>query len=354
MQSISISSVRRSFTSEHFTNHFQNLQIRYSELCIDENNRQILQIDFNVKEIIPALQIASYGLGITNYLQDKGYAIIFNSCTSNGINRLYYRAFVIASQSISDPEVSQKSARKQVETKLRSDSIAQSPTKITAPKRIEPKPQSSVAEKCLMSARKPGDRSGLGFVSGGLLSDELTKADATEICQPSTADVVLKTPVIGKVADPELSVKFDKLNLKAYGLEQEVTNLKEKLVDKELEMKAIIDEKRESCRLKFSSYPRHTIELVRQSVMKKRIPLREKEFLNYYASYEGEDVMLETYYNCEFLGLRDSALTALMILIEHMQIPNKGKDAAILAYALLIPHIRFLMKRDDELSCGSR
>lgn len=348
MQSRKMSSLLRLFSSLHFRENFQDMEHRYSELCIDELNRQILQIDFSTSFKYPmyGADLAALGAGITDFLNDKNHPAVFASCTSNGINRVYYRAYVTHKRYFSDPEVSQKQKKADLKPKASSptENIPQASVTIqpvlpqTAVEQDPPVKDAEPAfEKIMKQSRVPGDRSGLGFVPSTIPEEQVPTPPPQPITLP---------PV-----DPELKSKFDKLNLKAYAMEQEIVNLKSSLVDKDIEIKTLasgVSSQPEM--IKFDALDTSVLNRVRRVVARTRPPIfSERAFVQHNIGRTALEIALDTYYTCEFYGLRDILLDCIKHIMESIVFPDSAEECARLCFSIIFPHVKFLMKREEEM-----
>lgn len=360
MNNLRVSSLRRVLNSEQFKTNFNNVTLRYVEICIDENNRQILQIDFNINETqypMYGYDLSMFGEALTDFLTDKSLPAIFNSCTTNSVDRLYYRAYVKVQRLVSDPEDGRKTQRiaKPKSTKLElSPDTNQQDSAIDGTKSTDddvkipaPTTDKPIYQKLVETANKPGCRHGIGFVK----AEEPNPTSIPSQQNSCTSPQNFPMPSNQFKSDPELKVKFDKLNLKSFALEQEVVNLKAKIIDKETEIKALADRKPEAPpALKIDTLEPQIVAAVRRAVSRVHIPLiTEKKFAQHHIDRTPHEIVLDTYYLCEFLGLRTDALYSLQHIIENLRIPETADDTSRLMYSLLMPHIRYLIKRNEEM-----
>lgn len=342
MNAVKLTSVRQALSSKQFKENFNNVEFRYSEICIDHLNRQLLQIDFVIKEDFPyyGADLALFGEALTDFFNDRAIPAVLDSCTTNSINRLYYRAFVKFEKAVSDPEVERR------KEKLKKPSSRPTESAVGV-EQSKPVKESSIIDEVLKSARKPGDLSGLGYPTQPFVPAQ--EPDVPAPPQPSAAAQVPLQPRSN--SDRESKSLIDKQNLKIFALEQEVVNLKAKVIDKETEIKALADRPVDVPKpFSFDQVDSETVRIVRRAVSKTFIPLKsEKLFVQHHVGRTAIEIMLDTYYLCEYLGLRDDALSAMLHIIENLYPQSESEATARLMYSLMMPHIKFLIRRNDEM-----
>lgn len=351
MNCVKVSVVRKLLSASEFLEAFKILKSKYVEICTDELDRQVLQIDFttNCDYSLNSVELSNLGIGITNYLTDKGQTAIFASCSSNGINRMYLRAYVRAARITSDSEVA-------VVRKFEKRESVEDPVVVSsnepAGNDVDEKSSGTVAAddepvfvKILAQAKPPGDRSGLG-------SPKIEFKPATE----AIGKPVEHPRPTGGVSDPTMNSKLDNLRLQTFALEQNVVNLKAKLIEKEEEISKLIKLQGEVVHfIKLSEIPRDVVEQVRRNISRTNIPVKsEKLFVQHHIDRTPTEIVLDTYYLCEYLGLRQDALDAMMHIVDNIHFSEEAEPTARLMYSLMMPHIKFLIKRTEELDAPPR
>lgn len=354
MQSVKLTSMLRLFTSPLFKENFSDMEHRYSEICTDELNRQVLQIDFTTSFPHPMFgaDLAELGIAITDFLNDKNHPAIFGSCSYNGINRVYFRAYVTHKRYVSDPETTYKQKKRgSLKRTAKNETQQKPPTSEESQPSLPPlADETQIVQKrevpayidIVNKSKKPGDRHGIGFVPSTLKEEQVVTAPPPPVVLPS--------------ADPELKTKFDKLTLKSFALEQEVVNLKSSIVDKDLEIKKLVTDSAPPVQLiKFDDIDATVRNTVRRVVKNNRPPIfSERAFVQHNVGRTALEIVLDTYYTCEFYGLRDDALDSMQHLVENIVFPDLAEESARLCFSLIMPHIKFLMRRESEMEHRGR